>query len=101
MNPSPDKLAETPSCTDVSPQNALERIKDMGFKDLNKVPTGPGRDFLSTLVLIAKGYNFGGATFNEARLELHNTDWHNNDNKTEEKRKILIETGRFERFENN
>jgi hypothetical protein len=85
------------SCLDMSPPEALQHLIELGFEDIDKVPTGPGRDYLTTLVLIAKNYDFGGVTFDEARLELHYTNWRKEDAETEEKKRIL-ETGRFERF---
>jgi hypothetical protein len=84
----------------VSSEKALNQITELlGYDDLNKVPTGPGRDYLTTLVLIARGYDFGGMTFEEAHEKIHNIDWHNTDEETL-RLKAILEIGRFERFDN-
>ena len=45
---------------------ALEQIKKLGYETVDKVPTGRGNDYLTTLVRIANGETFGGADFREA-----------------------------------
>ena len=99
MNPSIKETGQIPLCSNMSSEKAREQLTELlGFDDLEKVPTGPGRDYLTTLVLIAKGYDFGGITFEEAHDKLHNTDWRNTDEETMKLKRVL-ETGRFERFE--
>lgn len=100
MIPSTEEIIQKPSCSNMSSEKAREQLTELlGFDDLEKVPTGPGRDYLTTLVLIAKGYDFGEITFEEAHEKIHNIDWHNTDEETK-KLKAVLETGRFERFGN-
>lgn len=98
MIPSPEKQKQIPSCSNMSQNKALNQIKELlGYDDLDIVPTGPGRDYLTTLVLVARGYNFGGITFEEATEKISGTDWNKTDRETEERKKIL-EAGKFYRF---
>ena len=98
MIPSVEKETQVASCLDMSQEKAHRQIVGLlGYDDLNVVPTGPCRDYLTTLVLIAKGYNFGGITFDEAVDKIHCTNWSDTDRDTEE-RKTILESGKFYRF---
>ena len=97
MITSPDIKKETPSCSNMSQNQAVEKLKELGYEDVDSVPTSPtGRHFFATLVLIAKGYDFGGITFQEAQAKLHYTDWRSGDATTSEMIEIL-KTGDFRR----
>lgn len=98
MISSPEKQKQISSCSNMSQNKALDQIRELlGYDNLDIVPTGPGRDYLTTLVLVARGYNFGGITFEEATEKIRGTDWNRMDKETEERKKIL-EAGKFYRF---
>jgi hypothetical protein len=44
---------------------AERQISNLGYRDINQVPSGRGNDYLSTLVAIAGGRDFGEIEFNE------------------------------------
>ena len=73
----------------MSSGEALRRLRGLGYKDLEKVPVGAGNDYLNTLVLIAKDYNFGGITFDEAMRNIHDSNWEKRDAETKKRRELL------------
>lgn len=63
------------SCSDMSRERASRIIKGLGYKSLGEVPVGAGNDYLNTLLLIVRGYSFGGVSFDQAMRMIHDENW--------------------------